>query len=96
MDGTLYICYTIGAQSQRSNSFVFSTTMNKKIIWTIVILVIVAGIYYAMTYRPTTPTQVIETPVVSEQQPASAGPVLKIGKTTAHTQYRVLIPSAMI
>jgi predicted lipoprotein with Yx(FWY)xxD motif len=53
--------------------------MNKKIIWAIVAVVVIAGIYFAMTYRPTTPTQVVETPVTSQQQPATAGPVLKLG-----------------
>lgn len=53
--------------------------MNKKIIWAIIAVVVLAGIYYAVTYAPTTPTKVLETPVVNQQQPVAAGPVLKLG-----------------
>ncbi len=53
--------------------------MNKKIIWVIIALVVIAGIYYAMTYRSTYPTPVVENQAPAAQQPATAGPVLKTG-----------------
>lgn len=53
--------------------------MNKKIIWGIVAVIVIVGIYYAMTYKPTTPVQVIETPVTNQQQPATTAPALKVG-----------------
>lgn len=59
--------------------------MQKKIIWAIIALIILGGISYAITYKPTQPAAVIQTPV--DQQPATAAPVLKIGTSSTLGTY---------
>lgn len=54
--------------------------MNKKVIWGIIVLIVIAGIYYAMTYRSSYPLPVVETPApIVTEQPSTTGPVLKVG-----------------